>query len=288
MAGPAPHNFEFPRYLQRVLGISHINGSLYVATEKDFARGGNITYPYRSHFYALGILHKGSCRLRVGIRDYDLTERCITMVGPGIVRQWLENDWTAVNHTFFFTPELFTTYAANNLLANYAFFKPGATHVIKLLEDDYQKILQFISIIEQHQSKGTVVQGLLFAMLEYISSIYNVVAGGVDNNTRNERISNQFAGLLHQHYQQEKDLGFYAGKLNISAKHLSDVLKKQTGLTAKQSIEQFVMQEAKSLLKQTDLSIKEIVYLLGYEDPSYFTKLFRSKAGVTPQDYRLR
>ena len=65
-----------------------------------------------------------------------------------------------------------------------------------------------------------------------------------------------------------------------------EILKNETGRSAKQIIEEFLMFEAKSLLKQTQMSIKEIVFWLGYEDASYFTKYFKSKEGITPLNYR--
>jgi AraC family transcriptional regulator, transcriptional activator of pobA len=74
--------------------------------------------------------------------------------------------------------------------------------------------------------------------------------------------------------------------LNLTPKNLSEILKNETGLSAKQVIEEFLMFEAKSLLKQTQMSIKEIVYWLGYEDASYFTKHFKNKEGITPLNYR--
>lgn len=141
-------------------------------------------------------------------------------------------------------------------------------------------------MLESYRNNKKIIQGLFLAFLELVNQIYSVVSEGVGQSTRNQKISNQFASLLHAHYQEEKEVSFYADKLMLTPKTLSDILKKETGRSAKQSLDDYIILEAKSLLKQTGMSIKEIVYWLGYEDPSYFTKLFKSKVGLTPLEYR--
>lgn len=286
MRKKAPQNFEYHRYLQTVLGANDPTGNFFIATEQDFAKGGNIDYPYRSYFYVLALMHEGDCRLRVGVNEYDIVDKTLSIVGPGIVRSWTKNDWQGINHTIFFRPDFFDPPFANGFLQDYVFFNAGAHHAFRLLDADYRKARRFIEHLEVHRGNRKVCQGLFFALLEFVGQIYEVVTEGVTQSTRNQKISNRFANLLYAHYLQEKEVSFYAEKLKLSPKTLSDILKKETGRSAKQSLEDYIILEAKSLLKQTHMSIKEIVYWLGYEDPSYFTKLFKSKVGVTPLEYR--
>jgi AraC-like DNA-binding protein len=103
---------------------------------------------------------------------------------------------------------------------------------------------------------------------------------------KNQKITNDFNKLLNTHYQDQKHVAFYSEKLNLEAKTLSHILKNFIGKTAKQAIDDFLIMEAKSLLKQTSLEIKEIVFWLGFEDPSYFTKYFKHKTGITPLSFR--
>ncbi|MHA4844767.1 helix-turn-helix domain-containing protein [Flavitalea antarctica] len=281
-----PHNFQFHQYLQKVLGASDPSGTFFIATEKDFAKGGNIDYPYRSYFYVVALMHKGDCRLRVGVNEYDIVDKTLSVVGPGIVRSWTKNDWQAINHTIFFKPDFFDPPFANGFLQHYVFFKAGVNHAIKLLDTDYRKVSGLLELLQAYKSNKRVSQGIFFAFLELVDQIYQVIGDGVNQSTRNQKICNQFAGLLHAHYRDEKELSFYAEKMKITPKTLSDILKKETGRSAKQSIDDYIILEAKSLMKQTGMNIKEIVYWLGYEDPSYFTKLFKNKTGITPLEYR--
>ncbi|RIV17849.1 AraC family transcriptional regulator [Fibrisoma montanum] len=285
MVHQTPFNYEFHKFLRQVVGVAPADRHLYVATESDFQKAGNITFPYRSYFYALGLMHEDRCRIRVGIQDFDVPKQALTVIGPGITRLWLENNWAVRNTTLFFTPDLFSAPFSSSFLLSYPFFGSGAQHVIVLSDEQYARANAFIALIQQYVAMPKIAAGLLFSFLEYLLGIYpdsaNSVLPGMSN-----RLVRQFSQLLHTHFQEQKEVGFYADQLNVSARHLSELLKQETGKSAKQSIEDFVLFEARSLLKQTDLSIKEIVYWLGYDDPSYFTRLFRSKTGCTPMEYR--
>ena len=83
-------------------------------------------------------------------------------------------------------------------------------------------------------------------------------------------------------------MAFYARSLNITPKYLSEVLQVELGKSAKAFIDEFVLMEAKSLLKQTTMSIQEICHCLGFEDASHFTKSFKKLAKITPTEYRNR
>lgn len=73
-----------------------------------------------------------------------------------------------------------------------------------------------------------------------------------------------------------------AAQLNVSSRYLSDLLKQETGKTAIELIHISLMNEAKNRLKQNELSISEIAYTLGFNNPSYFSRLFKKEVGLTP------
>jgi AraC family transcriptional activator of pobA len=93
----------------------------------------------------------------------------------------------------------------------------------------------------------------------------------------------------------EKDLHFkeglptvndLAGKFAVSTRYLSDVLKQETGKTALEHIHIYLIKEAKNLLLSSENNVSAIAYDLGFESPSYFTRLFKKIVGVTPVQYR--
>jgi len=79
---------------------------------------------------------------------------------------------------------------------------------------------------------------------------------------------------------------FIADKVNLSQNYLSDLLKKETGRSAKDHINDFLVDKAKTLLVNTSDSVSEIAYSLGFNYPHYFSRLFKTKTGLSPQSYR--
>ncbi|RKN79694.1 helix-turn-helix domain-containing protein [Ulvibacterium marinum] len=281
------HNYNYQEYLKRVLQSKEVDVPIFIATEKEFASGEGIDHPYRSNFYSFGLLHQSECRLHVGINEYHLKKGSLTMVGPGIVRNWSSNSWDMANTTVFFKESLFGRPFYDNFLLDYDFFKVGANHVIDLSDEEYGKLNLLLEQLKEFMSDRSIASGLLFSILEFIDGIYD------DRHTkvpmsRNDEIARDFNELLLNNYRHQKNVDFYAEKLNLSSKHLSDVLKGTIGKTVKQAIEEMVIFETQSLLKQTSMDVKEILYLLGYKDASYFTKFFKGKTGLTPSNYRLK
>ena len=288
MTEKVPYPFEYHTYLKRIVGAYQPDSSFFIATEADFAKGGNIDYPYRSYFYSLGLMHQGNCRIKIGVKEYEIKNQSLTIVGPGIVRHWLKNDWKVINHTFFFTSDFFQPPFHPGFLFDYPFFKPGADYVLQLSDEHYANAKEMIRLLEQNPHPKKVQQGLFYAFLELIHQVYSSTANQPGIGSYRQDIVNRFNGLLHHHYREEKEVNFYAGQLAITTKHFSEIVKKETGLTAKQNIDAFVMFEAKSLLRQTRMSSKEIAYSLGFESPSYFVRLFKKNEGITPLVYRNR
>ncbi|TBR42219.1 AraC family transcriptional regulator [Marinomonas agarivorans] len=77
-----------------------------------------------------------------------------------------------------------------------------------------------------------------------------------------------------------------AKEMRVSKRYLSDALKAETGKSAKEWLQLFIIEQAKSRLTYSDKSVASIAYSLGFEYPQYFTRLFKNKVGVTPTEYR--
>ena len=78
----------------------------------------------------------------------------------------------------------------------------------------------------------------------------------------------------------------FASELNLSSKYLSDLLKQETGKTAVDLIHLYVISEAKNLLVEGEKSVSEIAYQLGFENPPYFSRLFKKEVGISPKDFK--
>ena len=74
--------------------------------------------------------------------------------------------------------------------------------------------------------------------------------------------------------------------MHLSSSYLSDLLKKETGLNAKEHINSFIIDKAKTRLLSSTDTVSEIAYELGFNYPHYFSRLFKSKTGKTPNEFR--
>ena len=102
------------------------------------------------------------------------------------------------------------------------------------------------------------------------------------------RITQQYKNALTQFIYQKQRVADYADLLAVSPNHLNKCIKAATGKSAQDLLNEMILLEVKTLLKQTDLSISEIAFKVGKEDPSDFSKFFRTKTGCTPSEYRIR
>lgn len=81
-------------------------------------------------------------------------------------------------------------------------------------------------------------------------------------------------------------VNYMANQLNLSSKYLSDLLKQETGKTALELIHLYVVSEAKNMIISGDKSISEIAYRLGFENPPYFSRLFKKEVGISPKEFK--
>ncbi len=103
----------------------------------------------------------------------------------------------------------------------------------------------------------------------------------------------QFHSLLKEYYEKgylstqgTPSIEYFSEKVFLSSNYLSDLLKKETGYSAKDQINNYIIEKAKTLLLSDSDSVSEIAYTLGFNYPHYFSRLFKSKTGMTPQEYR--
>lgn len=105
-------------------------------------------------------------------------------------------------------------------------------------------------------------------------------------NSKSEQICKEFGQLVMQNYNKERNVSWYANKLNITHAHLCTTVKQVSGKTCLEIISEMVILDAKSQLKSTDLSVHNIAYSLNFTNMSFFGKFFKRHVGMGPQEYR--
>jgi AraC-like DNA-binding protein len=106
--------------------------------------------------------------------------------------------------------------------------------------------------------------------------------------TRSQQIAINFKKLVHQHYIKEKKLSFYTDSLAVSANYLNRCVKMVFHKSCKEIIAEVSVLNSQILLLDKTKTIAEISFQLNFEDPSYFTRIFKNFTGITPTEYRIK
>lgn len=155
----------------------------------------------------------------------------------------------------------------------------------------YFDLLHYNSLNEQANSLSRPIARNLIAALSYemIQIMLRHAEQTVEPRQQTSRRAgyvHSFLRLVHKHHRTERSVAFYAGKLFISPKYLSLVVKEHTGRSAAQIIDSFVILEAKSLLRFSGKNIQQVAYELNFPNQSSFGKYFKHLAGMSPSEYQ--
>lgn len=135
------------------------------------------------------------------------------------------------------------------------------------------------------ENNEEIIKGLLFSLILEVNRLYARQETKV-RVTRSAEITDRFFYLLHQHCKEEHHAAFYADKLCISDKHLMRTIRHKTGQTFHFWLSDFLMREARALLKSTDMSVQEIAEALHFPNSSFFARFFRKNQGIPPLQFR--
>jgi AraC-like DNA-binding protein len=290
MSSTSPKSFDYHNFLRNVLRSKATiadNREYFLAEHSDLSKM-MLNVPYRNYFYGIGLATEGCRRLQVGLDTYDFKAGTLLTIGPSILRQWLDLSTPFASDTLFFSSELFQAPINPHFLSDMRIFKTGIPHVLQLSEEEAQGVSRLFRCLKQYQNQPRIVAAQTLTLIEMVEYFHNNQHQSNASLSRQETLLRDFDALLQKHYLENKEVAFYAQKLNLTPNHMSETIKLLTGKSAKKRIEEALIFEAKSLLRQTDMSIKEITYWLGFEDDSYFVKFFKQAVEMTPNAYRLQ
>lgn len=147
---------------------------------------------------------------------------------------------------------------------------------------------------DEHQDEFSreIILSHIDSILKYSDRFYKRQFNDRSVNLSGSTVK-KFQTVLSDYFSKKRHLSkglpsvqYLAGELSISSRYLSDVLRQETGKTALEHIHIYLIKEAKNLLLSSENNISEIAYDLGFESPSYFTRLFKKVTGVTPVQYK--
>ncbi len=251
-------------------------------------------------FYAVFLKDLKCGDLRYGRQYYDYQEGTLVFVAPGQV-VGVEHDGTTFQpkgYALLFHPELLRgTSLGSNLMREYTFFSYASNEALHLSEQERQTFLECLRNIEhelQHSidrhSRRLVVSNiellLNYCVRFYDRQFYTREAVNSDILTRFESILDDWFSSNRSEREGLPTVGIMAEELHLSANYLGDLVKKQSGRTAQQHIQDKLIETAKERIFDQSKSVSQIAYELGFKYPQHFTRLFKRRTGLTPVEYR--
>jgi AraC-like DNA-binding protein len=251
-------------------------------------------------FYS--IMFKNYCanKLRYGRQTYDFEEGNLICIAPKQVLSMdseIEKRDDMMGWGLFFHPDLLRGTALGNKMDEYTFFSYETSEALHLSDKEKQTLYDCVQNIqtELQENIDSHSQSLIVTNIELLLNYCSRYYGRqfITRKHSNTGTVAQVEQLLKSYFKSEKlkDAGlptvkYLAENVKLSASYLSDLLKKETGMNAQDHIHYYLIEEAKTILLNSDHSVSEVAYSLGFEYPQYFSKLFKLKTGQTPVQFR--
>lgn len=215
----------------------------------------------------------------IDFEKYNIAPNQICILSPGQIHQM--ETGTQKGYVLALVPEFF-----DDIFECPAELFHNPYYYTEVLEDATINILQKITdlIIEEYNGKNrrAIIIAYLSAFFAHIYPFFEQKANMYSVYTV------KTLKRIAEKYKDEKEVAFYANDIHLSIRRINEIVVHDTGLTVKQHIMGRVIAEAKRLIGGESSSFKEIAHQLGFNDPAYFSRFFKQKTGMSPEDFRDR
>ncbi|MCU0444276.1 MAG: AraC family transcriptional regulator [Microscillaceae bacterium] len=245
---------------------------------------------HKHTFYEIIWIEEGISRQIIDYQAYTIYPQSLFFISPGQLHYFEE--WQPLQGgSIFFTEDFFLLNQINQdklfelaFLDNF-YINPG----FQPRPSDYTEIKQIIDLLYTEKKRPdylpTIAQSLLHILL---AQIQRSMDSQTPQSTAKKYVITykKFKNLIDVHFRTDFTAKDYAEQLHITQHHLNHIAKEITGKTATELIRARVILEAKRLLTFSDNTVSEIAYYLGFEENSYFTRVFRQEVGISPGEFR--
>ena len=250
-------------------------------------------YPFKIDVNTTIICIKGTTEGKINLKPYVTSGACFITILPGHILEYksISEDFEGL---FIVMSKKFT----DSLMPNAQERLPLSVSVtdnpvIPLDEEglagmiNYFEMIKKLTQIKDHPYRMEVARYLTLAFF-YGAGFYFHKVADKRKKTHNEALIEKFLHFVQMHYKEERGLEFYAGKMCITSKHLSRVLRETGGKSPNDLIDDRVALEAKALLKSTNMTIQQISEELNFPSQSFFGKYFKRITGMSPKEYKAK
>lgn len=252
-------------------------------------------------FYTIGLKRDVCGKFRYGQLEYDFDEGLLSFIAPGQVfgvellhdeEATQPSGWLLLVHPDF----LWNTPLAKDI-KKYDFFGYAVHESLFLSEKEEEVIIGIMQNIQQEYRNNIdkfsqeIIISQIELLLNYAKRFYGrqFITRQITNHKTLGRLESLLTDCFNEDNLIEKGsptVQHVSNELNMSANYLSSLLKSLTGQSTQQHIHNKLIENAKEKLSTTELSVSEIAYVLGFEYPQSFSKLFKSKTKQSPLEFR--
>ena len=246
---------------------------------------------YASPFFVLWLTHRGRLKNLFDKQQKEFHRHDFVMMPPGHVMEIQETSDDYLVSLLVISPSYL-----QSLKHLYPFYFEHAEYrynsVFHLSDEQYEgmkghfMMLQAISQLSHPERDELLIKQMEIGT--HLMEIYLHENGlTAPELTPAQQLVNRFKNTFVNHFQESREVQYYANLLCLSPKYFGSVIKKQTGISANEWITGYVIVQAKSLLRHsTNLNIQQISQQLGFSDPAAFTRYFKTNTGLSPKEYR--
>jgi len=244
---------------------------------------------------------KKHCKFVYGQQEFDHKEGTLLCTAPGQVIHYDADQDRGGSEGWglYFHPELIRNMHLGQIIHEYSFFMYDANEALHISEQEKITLSNIIRQIEVEYNANLdshsheLILSNIELLLNYCKRFYGRqfltrTAQNKDVVSRFERFLNQYIHSGQIKIQGIPSVKFCAEQMNLSPNYFSDLLKSETGKNTQDHIHFHLLEKAKLMLSNTELSISEIAFELGFEYPQYFSRLFKKKIGKSPVIFRAR
>lgn len=239
----------------------------------------------------LGVVLKGSMKTQIHFTEYEVKEGDIAVVPPQVMietkalSEEAEIVTIGLSFDFLSTFPILREFVMNDQIR----WQP----IIRLNQEDLRLLKELLRLIEnvyskkQSSHKTEMLKHLVMGLIQLIMEQYQEESTPKSQTkNRTHEIIDHFYSLVSTYAHKQRNVQFYADQLHVSTQYLSSFLKQHTGKSTLQWMDHVLVLHAKTLLKSSSLSIKEISNTLEFTDTSVFCRYFKRHTGKSPKVYR--
>jgi len=248
--------------------------------------------------YAIFLKNTKCGDIRYGRQIYDYQEGTVTSFAPGqVVKTEMAEGTQPDAHGLLFHPDLIKGTSLGQEIKHYSFFSYASTEALHLSEEEKEifldclkKIkLELYHPIDKHSKR--LISRNIELLLDYCMRFYE--RQFITRSEKNKDVLVKFEALLDDYFQSNApqtdglpSVKYFADKVFLSPNYFGDLIKKETGKTAQEYIQNKIIDLAKEMIIGTEKNISQIAFGLGFQYSQHFNRIFKKNVGYTPNEYR--